>query len=75
MYEIVDCLRRIAQAVENLKQNNESAIDIIENRLAELKREFRTCKTQFEIYEFECNHLAIEELENLLINLKRLKIN
>ena len=70
MYEIVDCLRRIAQAVENLKQNNESAIDVIENRLVELKREFRACETQFEIYEFECNHLAIEELERLLINLK-----
>ena len=70
MYEIVDCLRRIAQAVENLKQNNESAIDIIENRLVELKREFSACETQFEIYEFECNHLSIEELETLLINLK-----
>ena len=70
MYEIVDCLRRIARAVENLNQNNESAIEIIENRLADLKREFSGCKTQFEIYEFECNHLGIEELENLLINLK-----
>ena len=73
MYEIVDCLRRIARAVEDLKQNNERVIGVIENRLAELKREFSACETQFEIYEFECNHLAIEELENLLINLKRLK--
>ena len=69
MYEIVDSLCRIARAVENLKPNNERAIAIIENRLAELKSEFRACETQFEIYEFECNHLAIEELENLLINL------
>lgn len=69
MYEIVDCLRRIAIAVERLSKND-SAVKCLENRLYELKREFNSCETQLEICEFECKHLAIEELENLLINLK-----
>lgn len=72
MYEIVDCLRRIAIAIERLSKND-FVVEYLEQRLTELKKEFSGCKTQFEIYEFECNHLAIEELENLLINLKRLK--
>lgn len=72
-YSRVLDLLSTTNAVENLKQNNKRIIAIIENRLADLKREFSVCKTQIEIYEFERNHLAIKELENLLITLKGLK--
>ena len=70
MYEIINILNRIALAIENLSQNNEKAINIIECRIAELKREYERCKTFYEISIFESEHLAIEELERLLINLK-----
>lgn len=70
MYEIINILNRIALAIENLSQNNEKAINIIECRIAELKREYDRCKNFYEISIFESEHLAIEELERLLINLK-----
>ena len=72
MYEIIDCLRRIAIAIERLSKND-LAVEYLEQRLSDLKREFSGCKTQFEFNEFECKHLAIDELEKVLINLKELK--